>query len=58
MYYTQTYEITRMTQDSLYLKNINPDEEETFEYGRYKPEPEVDLGVELDYNYEEDYMLF
>ena len=58
MYYTQTYEITRMTQDSLYLRNINPDEEETFEYGRYKPEPEVDLGVELDYNYEEDYKLF
>jgi hypothetical protein len=58
IYYTQNYEITRMTSDSLYLKNTNPDDEETFEYGRYKPEPEVDLGIELDYDYEEDYNLF
>jgi len=58
LYYTQAYEITRMTNDSLYLRNIAPTEDETFEYGRYKPEPEVDLGVDLDYNYEEDYLLF
>jgi len=58
IYYTQTYEITRMTNDSLYLKNVNPDDEESFEYGRYTPEPEVDLGIDLDYNYEEDYNIF
>jgi predicted nucleotidyltransferase len=45
-----------MTNDSLYLKNIN--EEETFEFGRYNPEPDIDLGVILDYNYEEDYNIF
>ncbi|MCR4602123.1 MAG: lipocalin family protein [Prevotella sp.] len=58
LFYTQGYEITRMTSDSLYLRNISPTEDETFEYGRYKPEPEVDLGVDLDYDYEEDYLLF
>jgi len=58
LFYTQAYEITRMTSDSLYLRNISPTEDETFEYGRYKPEPEVDLGVDLDYDYEEDYLLF
>ncbi len=56
IYSTDTYEILRMTEDSLYLKNMY--EEETFEFGRYKPEPEIDLGVILDYNYEEDYNLF
>ena len=58
IYYTQTYEITRMTNDSLYLRNINPDDEESFEYGRYQPEPEENLGIDLDYNYEEDYNIF
>ena len=48
LYYTLTYEITRMTADSLYLSNVN--EDETFEYGRYVPEPEVDLGI----NFEDD----
>lgn len=48
LYYTHTYNITRMTQDSLYLSNVN--EDETFEYGRYVPEPEVDLGI----NFEDD----
>ncbi|MBR1415252.1 MAG: hypothetical protein IJ570_05260 [Prevotella sp.] len=52
--YTQTYDIIRMTGDSLYLKN----EEESYEYGRYAPEPEEDLGIELDYNTDEDYDLF
>lgn len=57
IYTTQYYEITRMTNDSLYLKNIN-DPEETFEYGRYKEVQEEDLGVELDYNYEESFNIF
>jgi hypothetical protein len=57
LFETQTYEITRMTLDSLYLKNI-ADPSETFEYGRYKPEPELDLGVDFDYNSQEEYDLF
>ena len=56
IYSTETYEIQKMTNDSLYLKNIN--EVETFEFGRYNPEPDIDLGVILDYNYEEDYNIF
>ena len=48
LYYTLTYDITRMTRDSLYLSNVS--EDETFEYGRFVPEPEVDLGI----NFEDD----
>ena len=48
LYAVHTYSITRMTADSLYLKNVNPDEDETFEFGRYVPEPEVDLGIEFE----------
>jgi predicted small lipoprotein YifL len=57
IYETQTYEITRMTPDSLYLRNID-DQEDTFEYGRYKEEPEVNLDIELDNSAEDDYNLF
>ena len=57
LFETQTYEITRMTLDSLYLKNID-DPSDTFEYGRYKPEPELDLGVDFDYDSQESYDLF
>ncbi len=52
--YTQDFEIVRMTDDLLYIRN----DEESYEYGRYHPEPVEDLGIELDYNYEEDYSLF
>ena len=53
LYTTHTYEITRMTADSLYLSNVN--EDETFEYGRYVPEPYVDLGIEFEDESEDDY---
>ena len=46
LYTTHTYDIVRMTADSLFLSNVN--EDETFEYGRYKPEPEVDLGISFE----------
>ena len=52
--YVQTYDILRMTKDSLYLKN----DEESYEYGRYVPEPEEDLGIELDYDNEESFDLW
>ena len=51
--YMQTYDITRMTRDSLYLVNS----EESYEYGRYNPAID-DLGVELDYDSQETFDLF
>lgn len=53
---TQKYDILKLTRDSLLLSNV--EEEETFEYGVRKEEAPVDLGIELDYNTEEDYDLF
>ena len=53
LYSVHTYEITRMTADSLYLSNVN--EEETFEYGRFVPEPEVDLGIVFEDENLDDY---
>lgn len=52
--YVQTYDILRMTKDSLYLKN----DEESYEYGRYVPEPEEDLGIDLDYDSQESFDLW
>jgi hypothetical protein len=46
LYTVHTYDITRMTADSLYLSNVN--EDETFEFGRYVPEPETDLGISFE----------
>ena len=52
--YVQDYVIVKMTKDSLYLYN----EEESFEFGRYVPEPEEDLGIDLDYDSEESFDLW
>ena len=56
LYYTQTYDIVRMTRDSLYLRNKN--EDESFEFGRYVPEPELDLGLEFDEDDSDNYGLY
>lgn len=44
IFYTQAYEIVKMTKDSLLIKNS----EESFEYGRFVPEPYEDLGIKFD----------
>ena len=54
LYTVHTYDITRMTADSLYLSNVS--EDETFEYGRYVPEPEVDLGITFEDESLDDYL--
>ena len=54
---TQTYEILRMTLDSLYLQNIE-DPDDSFEYGRYKAEQESVPDYELDYDTDDGYNLF
>ncbi len=51
---TQAYEIVKMTKDSLQIKNS----EESFEYGRYRPEPEVDLGIKFDEDEDDILNLF
>lgn len=53
LYATHTYEILRITRDSLFLSNVN--EDETFEFGRYVPEPEVDLGLQFEDEDLDDY---
>lgn len=55
LYTTHTYEITRMTADSLYLSNVN--EDETFEYGRYVPVPEEDLGISFEDDDPDNYII-
>ena len=54
IYTTHTYDIIRMTADSLFLSNAN--EDETFEYGRYVPVPEEDLGISFEDD-DEDYVI-
>lgn len=55
IYTTHTYEIVKVTSDSLFLSNVN--EDETFEFGRYKPEPYTDLGISFEEESEDDYII-
>lgn len=55
IYTTHTYDIVRVTPDSLYLSNAN--EDETFEFGRFVPEPEEDLGITFDDEDNDAYMI-
>jgi len=54
IYDTSLYEITRMTKDSLYIVGS----EDSYEYGRYKPEAPVDLGIQFEDLDEDDYNFF
>lgn len=52
---TQKYDILKLTNDQLNLSNV--DESETFEFTVKKDTPEENLGIELDYDTEEDFDL-
>ncbi len=52
---TQKYDILKLTNNELNLSNV--DENETFEFTVKRDAPVENLGIDLDYDYEEDFDL-